>query len=158
MNRYEEKQMLHPIINILYLVMVGFMIWAVFNQPGPILLLIPVVLVLLLIPIVFGRLVIIVDEQTVYVAFGLFGWPAQRISLNTIQKSSVVDYKPIRNFGGWGIRRGRLNGESTSAYTTRGNRGVLLELSEEYRICGVKTNRFLVSSRHPERLHAAIGK
>jgi len=159
MNRYEEKPTLHPIINILYVVLVGFLIWAVWDDSsGPLLVLILVSIVLLVIPLIFGKLVIRVDEQALHVVFGMIGWPAQHIPLDSIKTARAVDYRPIINFGGWGIRRGRLDGEMTSAYTSRGKRGVLFELKEERRICAITTSRFLVSSEQPEKLAATIGR
>lgn len=155
---YEEKIAFHPVITVIYVALIGFLIWAAMGEPGPPFLLLIVSAILITIPLIFGRLVIRVDEGMLHITFGLIGWPAQHIPLPEISKIKIVDYRPIVNFGGWGIRRGRLEGELTSAYTVQGNRGVLLILSKERRICGIKTNRFLVSSKQPERLAAAIGK
>ena len=70
MNRYEEKQTLHPIINVLYIIMVGALIWAAWGEPGPLLLLILVSAILSVIPLIFGKLVIRVDDETLHVVFG----------------------------------------------------------------------------------------
>jgi len=158
MIKYEEKLSFHPMINLVFIVLVGTLAWTVWQEPGPPLLLIMVGMVLMVIPLIFSRLVIRVDERELYVAFGLFGWPVQRIPLDAIVKIRAIEYKPLLQFGGWGIRRGRYEGESTSAYTIRGKRGILLELTKDYRIATVKTRRFLVSSANPDRLTAAIGR
>lgn len=57
----------------------------------------------------------------------------------------VVDYRPIREWGGWGIRYGFRRGW---AYTAHGSRGVQLELA------GGK--RLLVGSQDPEALASAL--
>ena len=106
----------------------------------------------------FGRLVIQIDAEALSATFGFFGWPSQRIPLADIVRARAVTYRPIRTFGGWGIRCGAFEGETTSVYSVRGSRGVLLELSGERRIAGFRTRRFLVGSAEHERLSAAIGK
>ena len=50
------------------------------------------------------------------------------IPLARITRWQAVTYHPLREFGGWGIRRA-WNG-STWAYTMSGNRGVRLEFTE----------------------------
>lgn len=55
------------------------------------------------------------------------------------------------------LRIGRFEGEKTSIYSVRGNRGVLLELSEPQRICGLQSAPFILGTNEPERLAAAIG-
>ena len=44
----------------------------------------------------------------------------------SIEKVEAIPYRPIRDFGGWGIRYGRYG----KSYTVRGNHGILLTLSE----------------------------
>lgn len=67
------------------------------------------------------------------------------IKLATIAKAYPRQYKPIREFGGWGIRVGWHGGRAYNAY---GNRGVQLELTDGRTI--------LIGSQHPEELAAAI--
>ena len=57
----------------------------------------------------------------------------------------VVEYRPLREWGGWGIRYGFRRGW---AYTAYGNRGVQLTLA------GGK--RLLVGSQRPEALAAGL--
>ncbi|WP_250846854.1 hypothetical protein [Aquisphaera insulae] len=73
-----------------------------------------------------------------------FGWiPIYRraIQVSGIVRHQVVEYRPIADYGGWGIRAGR-NGER--ALNARGNRGVRLELAD-----GTK---LLIGSQRPEEL------
>jgi hypothetical protein len=75
-------------------------------------------------------------------------WPLHRsfrqISWSEIERYESKRYKPIREFGGWGIRwmPGKL------AYNVRGNRGVWIERTNR--------NAVLVGSQHPEELVKAI--
>ncbi len=77
-----------------------------------------------------------------------FGWiPTYRrfVALGTIQKIEVVSYRPVRDYGGWGVRSGR---DGERVLNARGNRGVRLDLSDG--------TRLLVGSQSPEALAIAI--
>lgn len=71
-------------------------------------------------------------------------FPARRIALSDVTRAEVRTYRPIREYGGWGIRWGR----DGMAYNARGNRGVQLELKDGRRV--------LIGSQEPERLLAAM--
>ncbi len=70
-------------------------------------------------------------------------WKKRRIPLDQIRRFQVVTYNPLRDYGGWGIRRG-LKGW---CYNVRGNRGVQLELPHQ---------SLLIGSQQPEALAEAI--
>jgi hypothetical protein len=77
-----------------------------------------------------------------------FGWiPTYRrvVPIVTIQRLEVVTYRPLADYGGWGIRQGR---DGTRVLNARGNRGVRIELAD-----GTK---LLVGSQHPEELARAL--
>ena len=159
MFRYEETVSFDPVVQFLYLLGVAGVVWAqlatVPNMPWvPAVVGVP----LILLPLMFGRLRIRMDAEMLTTEFGYLGWPMQRVPITNIVRTRVVSYRPILQFGGWGIRAGRLDGEQTSVYTVRGTTGVLVELAEEQRISGFRTKRFLIGSLEPERLSAAIGK
>jgi hypothetical protein len=70
--------------------------------------------------------------------------PEQVIPWNEIDRAEVVTYRPIRDFGGWGVRwapRGIV-------YNTRGTRGVRLFLTSGKRV--------VLGSQRPEELMSAI--
>ena len=75
-------------------------------------------------------------------------WPIHRswvrIPLATIQEAEAVTYRPIREYGGWGLRYGP-NGK---AYNVSGNRGVQLAYGAG--------RRLLIGSRRPEELARTI--
>ena len=77
-----------------------------------------------------------------------FGWvPIYRreVSITDIRRYHVVQYRPIVDYGGWGIRAGR---DGERVLTARGNRGVRLELAD-----GTK---LLIGSQRPEELAETI--
>jgi hypothetical protein len=157
--RYEESLSFHPLVSVLYIfVMVVFGLSVFQGHGGPIWVPAAIGLLLVLLPLMFGRLVIAVDEESVTAVFGFLGWPSQRVPLSEIVRARAIDYRPILTFGGWGIRFGRLEGERTGVYSIRGTRGTLLELNTPRRVCSIQTTRFLLGSQEPERLVAAIGK
>lgn len=159
MYQYHEDIRFHPVVQVGYLAGLGLLVWTQLTTI-PEIPWVPVVvgIALLVLPLMFGRLRIRVDSTTLIADFGYLGWPIQRVPLSNIVRARVVSYRPIREFGGWGIRAGRLDGEQTSVYTVRGSTGVILELAQEQRISGFRTKRFLLSSMQPERLVAVLGK
>ncbi|GIX06060.1 MAG: hypothetical protein KatS3mg115_0463 [Candidatus Poribacteria bacterium] len=72
----------------------------------------------------------------------------RRIGLEEIASLEARRYRPIRNFGGWGIRWGRLDGHPARAYNATGNRGVLFCLRDGRWI--------LLGSQRPDELVAAV--
>jgi hypothetical protein len=77
-----------------------------------------------------------------------FGWlPTyhRSIVVSAIKGVEVVTYRPIADYGGWGIRSGR-NGERV--LNARGNRGVRLTM--------IDGSKLLVGSQQPEVLASAL--
>ena len=85
-----------------------------------------------------------VRDEGVYVRFNTLhlGWIV--FAFNAIQNAEAVTYRPIMEYGGWGIRFGK-NGK---AYNVSGNKGVLLTLNEGKPI--------LIGSQKHEELCLAI--
>ncbi len=101
---------------------------------------------MLLIVILFAktRLVTEVRPDGIAVSFRPFQFRTKTISFSEISEYQAVTYRPILEYGGWGIRRGR-NGY---AYNVSSNKGLLLTL---------KSGRtFLIGTQQPERLKAAV--
>lgn len=88
------------------------------------------------------KLVTEVRDDGLYVR--IFPLPFRRISWDEIESYYVRTYRPIREYGGWGMRLG-ISGK---AYNARGNRGVQLILRSGHRV--------LLGSQMPESLEAAI--
>jgi len=66
------------------------------------------------------------------------------IAFSDIKSCESVVYRPIREYGGWGIRYGSKG----KAFTVRGNRGVEIVLNDQSRI--------LIGSQRPEELSMAL--
>ncbi len=63
----------------------------------------------------------------------------------SIVRIEVVSYRPLMDYGGWGIRVGR---DGERVLNARGNRGVRIELTDG--------TRLLIGSQRPEALAVAI--
>lgn len=68
----------------------------------------------------------------------------QTILFRDVTSCDVRTYKPVLEYGGWGVRYG----PSGKAYNASGNRGVQLRLSNGQEL--------LIGSQHPEELAQAI--
>jgi hypothetical protein len=71
-------------------------------------------------------------------------WVRQTIPFSDIARYEARTYRPILEYGGWGVRYGWKG----KAYNVRGNRGVQLELRDG--------KRLLIGSQRPEELARAI--
>ena len=93
--------------------------------------------------LLLGRLVTEVDAEAVRLSYLPLG--GRTIPLDEIASHHVVDHRPIRHFGGWGVRWGGRRGW---AWIASGHRGVRLEL---------RTWRpVLIGSQRPDELDRAI--
>ncbi len=85
-----------------------------------------------------------VDHDGLSVQFFPFHWKPKRIPLEKVKSFAAVQYSPLRDYGGWGIKYGRKG----KAYNVSGNRGVRLEFEQG--------KPLLVGSQQPELLARAI--
>jgi hypothetical protein len=92
----------------------------------------------------YTRMVTGVLRDGIAVAFRPLQFKPRFISYADVARTEAVTYRPILEYGGWGIRRGR----SGYAYNVSGNKGLLFTLTDG------KT--FLLGSQQPERLKAAV--
>lgn len=84
-----------------------------------------------------------VSSEAMRVRFGHFGWPRWLFPLDEISNARVVSFRPIRDYGGWGIRQG----EDGYCLNERGDSGVRFEhIGKTY----------TVGSDDPERLLAVL--
>ena len=89
------------------------------------------------------RLVTEVRDDCLRVKFEWL-WPERRIPYADIVKATATTYRPILDYGGWGVR----GFPQVRAFNVRGSRGVLLELRDG--------RRLMIGSQRPEELEAAI--
>lgn len=81
-----------------------------------------------------------VRSEHLFVAFGPLHLTRKRIPYTSIEAVEAVTYRPIVEFGGWGLRMRR----GKTAWTIRGNQAARITLSNGRRI--------YVGSRFPQRL------
>ena len=95
---------------------------------------------------VFGRLVTEVRNDGIYIRYIPFHRSFRRIGFEELKRYEVRTYRPLAEYGGWGIRYG-LRGQGR-AYNVSGNRGVQIEMSSG--------KRLLIGSQRPEDVVRAI--
>jgi hypothetical protein len=126
-----------------YLQLVEGRPWGLRPVPNALLVLMTLGIAALLYWLLKMHLVTEVRDGEVFVHFRLL-WKPRRFPFSAILSAEAVTYRPIEQFGGRGIRRGRHGW----AYTVSGNRGVQLTLAGG--------EQFLIGSQRPEQLAAAI--
>lgn len=89
-----------------------------------------------------------VSDDKLYVRFGIIlpiGW--KRIPIDEMLEIRSVQYRPLRDAGGWGFKLGRFEGSWCFFYNTRGNRGVFIRTARR---------NYIVGSQFPEQLYNAL--
>ena len=122
------------------------------NNPAPDWMMLVLLLVFgVLFPLFVNSLKMITEvrKDGLYVRFRPFHFSFRFFPIKTIRSYEVRTYRPIRDYGGWGIRYG-LKGD---AYNAKGNRGVLFEFAE-----GSKIKKLMIGSQVPEKLSEAVGR
>ncbi len=92
----------------------------------------------------FSQLITEVHDGGIYIRFFPFHRTFRRIAFAEIKRCEVLNYRPIRDYGGWGIRF-RCKGK---AYNVSGNRGVQIEL--------LNGDRLLIGSQHADEFWQSI--
>lgn len=81
-----------------------------------------------------------IKQDGIYVRFFPFHLKAKRYSWDTLIKSFVRKYSPLKEYGGWGLRLG-IFGKGV-AFNISGNKGLQLEFTNN--------NRLLIGTKRPE--------
>ena len=103
------------------------------------------------VPIAITALFFLLKLQTevkpdgIYVRFFPFHIHFKRFAAEDLSEYYARQYKPIREYGGWGIRCSLRNGR---AYNVSGNKGVQIVFKSG--------KKLLIGSQNPEQLEAAI--
>jgi hypothetical protein len=93
---------------------------------------------------VVGGLTVKVRETGLLLHLGSVPVIRKAVPYSTVVSLESVAYRPIREFGGWGVR----GSGNRRAWTARGDRAVKLELTDH--------RELLVGSDHPQRLEERI--
>jgi len=91
---------------------------------------------------IYGGLQTTVTRQEIAVGFGILGLKVLRLKTDEIESIELVEFSPIADFGGYGIR---WNGQ-IMAYYMRGSRGI--------KITTIKGKKYIIGSDRPEELYA----
>jgi hypothetical protein len=91
-----------------------------------------------------GRLVTEVRPGGLYIRFVPFHFRPNHIPLEGVTECEALTYKPIREYGGWGIRRG----VGKKAYNVSGNQGVELRFEDG--------SKLLIGSKKSGQLAGAL--
>jgi hypothetical protein len=76
---------------------------------------------------IVGGMTVRVDDTGLFIHLGKVPLLHRRVSFEEIERVEVVKYRPIREFGGWGIR----GWGKKKAWTTRGDQAVRLHLTSD---------------------------
>ena len=87
---------------------------------------------------------IIVTRQNVMIRWGIIGLKVLNLEIPEITGVKLLDFSPLKDFGGYGIRQNR----EMKAYYLSGSRAVKLETTGR--------KKYLVGSDHPENLAMVI--
>jgi len=100
-----------------------------------------------LIPLIFSfvKLDTEIDEHGINIKYSYFY--KRRVLFNDIAAAYVRKYRPIVEYGGWGIKGWK---KSNRAYNVRGNKGLQLELLD--------SDRVLIGTQKPDELAEIIEK
>jgi len=139
-----------------YVILAIVIVIPFFLQPVPLVNVLPLAIIAGLLPLLFGRLLISVKGSFLRINFGYTKLIRKDIPLREIKEARVVQYRPLRQFGGWGIRSGNFEDKKTGCYSLKGNRGLLLTLDHNVRVCVVKTDRVIIGSEAPEKLRLSL--
>ncbi|MDI3539155.1 MAG: hypothetical protein PWP14_1723 [Methanolobus sp.] len=90
------------------------------------------------------RLVTEVRGDGLYVRFHPFHRSYRKFPFDSIRSCKVQTYRPVRDYGGWGIRYG-IKGK---AYNVGGDKGLMLEF--------VNGKKLLIGSQKPEEFAASM--
>jgi len=97
-------------------------------------------------PLFFNVLNLTFEVATTRITIRYYPLTTRIISFSDITEVEQRTYKPIREFGGWGIRG--LSSSRTIAYNVKGNQGVELTLTDGRKV--------LLGTQQPEALFQAL--
>ncbi len=86
------------------------------------------------------RLTTLIDSTGIYYRFMPFHLKPRHIEWQEVEKAYIRTYSPIKEYGGWGIRKGL--GKTGMAFNVSGSTGLQLELKDGQKI--------LIGTQHPD--------
>ncbi len=92
-----------------------------------------------------ANLTVRVCADGLYYRYFPLHWKFRRIAPEELAGFAAHTYRPLRDYGGWGVRWGQAG----KAYNVSGNRGVMLDLADG--------RKLLIGSQNPEQMAEAMG-
>ncbi len=157
----ETQKMRQKWVWVLMFVVVGIWIWGIIQQifldipfgdkPASNigLLLIGLIVLAPLVILIKIKLITEVRKDGLYYKMNLFMRNFRKIPPHDIEKYYIRTYKPIAEYGGWGIRTGWLH-KSGRAFNMSGRTGLQLKLKNKKKI--------LIGTRNAEDFQKAMDK
>jgi hypothetical protein len=142
--QYSETQRFrNPIIFIILIALLGLGIWGIIQQifmgtpfgtkpaPDALLIIFAMIPILFLLFFIFMKQKTLIGTEGIEIVISPFG--NRRIAWKSIEKAYIRTYKPLLEYGGWGIRYGF--GKTGMAYSVGGgDKGLQLELKNGQKI------------------------
>lgn len=114
------------------------------NQQDNWVVLLPLILILILFFTI--RMTTKINKEGIYVKFTPFHLSARFYRWDEIEKCYIREYHPIREYGGWGIRR-NFSGDN-KAFNVSGNKGLQLEFKNG--------NKLLIGTNNMDKLSKVL--
>lgn len=94
----------------------------------------------------FARLSTVIDKSGIHFRFFPFHMRYKQFAWDQVSKYELIGYHPIKDYGGWGIRFGKMG----KAYTVSGNKGLQVHLKSG--------RRFLLGTQKVEELKTFLSQ
>jgi hypothetical protein len=95
----------------------------------------------------WSNLNVTVQPEAVSLRFAPYHRTVRRYPISSIESAVAVQYRPIADFGGWGLRRNR---GGDVIYNVKGDRAVVLTFKDG--------KKLFIGSQRPDELAAEISK
>jgi hypothetical protein len=141
---FKEVQKFHQFwIWALLTIVIGLWAWGIYvqiilGQPwgskpasDSVLIALSIIPVIIFVLFLIMRLETEITNEGVYFQFFPFHLKKRFIDWHDVSKAYVREYKPVKEYGGWGLRKGLKSGV---AYNVSGNIGLQLEMKDSSRI------------------------
>jgi hypothetical protein len=92
------------------------------------------------------KLQVTLGEDAISYRFFPVQWKYRNINTSNIETMKVIDYDPLSDYGGWGIRFGK-NG---MAYTVKGNHGLYIRRTDK--------KPLLIGTSRPKEMESFLQK
>lgn len=112
--------------------------------PARVLIVVGVVAFAAAVVVLLGGLTVRIQPTGIFMHLGRVPLVRRRVPYSEIESLESVRYRPLREFGGWGVR----GWGARKAWSARGDRAVALQLEGD--------RLLLIGSDHPQRLEERI--